>query len=57
MAIHFQGNPHSTVISCYRPTNMSDELETESFYTKLTSLTRHIQKHKTQLRKDDGYKY
>ena len=35
MAIHFQGDPHSPVISCYRPTNTSDELETDSIYSSI----------------------
>ena len=32
MAIHFEGNPMTTVISCYSPTNVTDEQEVELFY-------------------------
>ena len=45
MIAHFQGNPHTSVISCYSPTNISDDQEIELFYTRLTSLIRQIQKH------------
>ena len=31
VAIHFMGNPLTTVISCYSPTNVSDQEETERF--------------------------
>ena len=27
MIAHFQGNPHTSVISCYSPTNVSDDQE------------------------------
>ena len=66
MIVHFQGNPQTSVISCYSPTNISDEQETEIFYTKLTCLTRQIPKHNVliigvdlnaHLGKDSGYKY
>ena len=66
MIVNFQGNPHTSVISCYSPTNISDEKETEIFYTKLTCLTRQIPKHNVliiggdlnaHLGKDSGYKY
>ena len=36
MIVNFQGNPQTSVISCYSPTNISDEQETEIFYIKLT---------------------
>ena len=45
MIVNFQGNPQMSVISCYSPTNINDDQETEIFYTKLTYLTRHIPKH------------
>ena len=38
-------NPKTTVISCYNPTNVSDEVEVERFYENLTSVTRQIPKH------------
>ena len=33
---------HTTVILCYSPENVSDEHETDRFYSDLTSLTRQI---------------
>ena len=44
MIVNFQRNPQTSVISCYSPTNISDEQETEMLYTKLTCLTRQILK-------------
>ena len=40
-----QGNPQSTIITCYSPTNVSDETETERIHADLSSLTRQIPKH------------
>ena len=31
MTATFQGNPQTTIITCYSPTNVSDETETERF--------------------------
>ena len=54
------------MISCYSPPNISDEQETEIFYTKVTCITRQIPKHNVliiggdlnaHLGKDCGYKY
>ena len=39
------GNARTTVISCYSPTNVSDEIEVERYYVNLTSVTRQIPKH------------
>ena len=41
----FQGNPRTTVISCYSPTNVSAEEEVETFYEDLSSLVKAIPKH------------
>ena len=66
MIVNFQENPQTSVISCYSPTNISDEQETEIFYTKRTCLTIKIPKHNViiirgdlnaHLGKDNGYKY
>ena len=66
VAIHVMGNPLTTVISCYSPTNVSDQEETERFYVDLTSYIRHILKHNVliiggdfnaHLGKENGYKY
>ena len=45
MIVNLQGNPRTTVISCYSPTNVSDENETANFYTELSALTRSIPRH------------
>ena len=40
----FNGNPNTTIISCYSPINVNEELEVEQFYLELASLTRQIPK-------------
>ena len=45
MTATFQGNPQTTIITCYSPTNVSDKTETEIFYADLSSLIRQIPKH------------
>ena len=66
MIATINGNPRTTVISCYNPTNVSDEIEVERFYVNLTSVTRQIPKHdfvvitgdfNARLRQQDGFKY
>ena len=66
MIANFKGNPHTSVISFYSPTNVSDDQEIELFYTRLTSLTRQIPKHNVlilggdlnaHLGQESGYKY
>ena len=39
------GNPRATIISCYSPTNVSEETELVTFYEELSSLARSILKH------------
>ena len=39
------GNPRATIISCYSPTNVSEENELVTFYDELSSLVRSIPKH------------
>ncbi|XP_074634223.1 uncharacterized protein LOC141892781 [Acropora palmata] len=34
-ALEFQGNPKTTILSCYSPTNVSPQSEVESFYNDL----------------------
>lgn len=41
----FNGNPKTTIICCYSPTNVSEESEIEEFYNELSGLTRQIPKH------------
>ena len=45
MAATFNGNPRATTISCYNPTNVSEETELVTFYDELSSLVRSIPKH------------
>ena len=45
MAATFNGNPIATNISCYSPTNVSEETELVGFYDELASLVRSIPKH------------
>ena len=44
MVATFNGNPKATIISCYSPTNVSDETELVTFYEKLSSLVHSILK-------------
>ena len=39
-ATSFNGNPRATIISCYSPTNVSEEIELVAFYDELSSLVR-----------------
>ena len=45
MVATFNGNPRATIISCYSPTNVSEETELIAFYAELSSLVRSIPKH------------
>ena len=45
MAATFNGNPRTTIISCYSPTNVSEETELVAVYDELSSLVRSIPKH------------
>ena len=45
MIATFNGNPRATIISCYSPTNVSEETELVAFYDELSSLVRTIPKH------------
>ena len=45
MAATFNGNSKATIISCYSPTNVSEETEIVTFYEELSSLVRRIPKH------------
>ena len=45
MAATFNGNHRATIISCYSPTNVSEETELVIFYGELSSLVRSILKH------------
>ena len=45
MTAMFNGNPKATIISCYSPTNVSEETELVTFYEELSSLVQSILKH------------
>ena len=45
MAATFNRNPRAKIISCYSPTNVSEETELVTFYDELSSLVRSIPKH------------
>ena len=45
MAATLNGNPKATIISCYSPTNVSEETKLVTVYEKLSSLVRSIPKH------------
>ena len=45
MAATFNGNPRATIVSCYSPTNVSEETELVAFYDELSSLVGSIPKH------------
>ena len=66
MVATFNGNPQTTVICCYSPTNVSDVTEVEKFYTDLSSVTRQLPKHNiliiggdfnAHLGQHDGFKH
>jgi len=42
---NFNGNPATTIISCYSPTNVVDEDSVAKFFVDLSSLVRSIPKH------------
>ena len=45
MVATFNDNPRATIISCYSPTNVSEETELIAFYDELSSLVHSIPKH------------
>ena len=45
MVATFNGNARATIISCYSPTNVSEETELVAIYDELSSLVRSIPKH------------
>ena len=65
MAATFNGNPRATIISCYSPTNVSEETELVTFYDELSSLVRSIPKNmfviggdmNAQIGKNENNKY
>ena len=49
MAATFNGNPRATIISCYSPTNVSEETELVAFYNDISSLVRSIPRRNVQV--------
>ena len=45
LAATFNGNTRATIISCYSPNNVSEEIELVAFYDELSSLVHSIPKH------------
>ena len=45
MVATFNGNPSITIISCYSPTNISEETDLIAFYNELSSLVHSIPKY------------
>ena len=45
LAATYNGNPRAPIISCYSPTNVSEETELVAFYDELSSFVRSIPKH------------
>ena len=49
MITNFNGNPKVTVVSCYSPTNCSEEEEAQEFYAQLTELIKQVPKNNVLL--------
>ena len=45
MVATFNGNPSTTIISCYSSTNVNEETDLSDFYNELSSLVRCLPKH------------
>ena len=45
MVATFNGNPGTTIISSYSPTNTSDETDLDTFYNELSTLVRSVLKY------------
>ena len=45
MCASFNGNSCTTIVSCYSPTNASDETDIITFYKEHSFLVRYIPKH------------
>ena len=66
MVATFNGNPGTTVICCYSPTNTSDMEDVEKFYQDLSDVVRQVPVHNVliiagdfnaQLGRDNSYRY
>ena len=49
MICHFQGNPATTVLCCYSPTNYAKEEDITSFYNDLREAVKTIPRHNIQI--------
>ena len=48
MVATYKGNLSATIISCYRPINVSEDTELIAFYVELSSLVRSIPKQRSR---------
>ena len=53
MVVMFNGNPSTTTISCYSPTNASEEKDLDTLYNELSSLVHRIPKHNVLIIRGD----
>ena len=53
MVATFDDNPSATVISCYSPTNVNEEIDLITLYNELSSLVRSISNHKVFIIRGD----
>ena len=53
----FNGNLCTTIVSCYGPTNASDEMDIITIYNALSSLVLHIPKHNVWIIRGDMNAY
>ena len=45
MIVNSNGNPQTSIVVCYSPTNVCDPTDIENFYENITSTTIQILKH------------
>ena len=45
----FNGNPATTIVSCYSPTNIAEEDSVTQFFDELSSIVRNVPKHNVLL--------
>ena len=53
MVATFNGNPNTTIIFFYSPTNASDETDLDIFNNELSSLVRSVPKHNVLMIRGD----
>ena len=53
----FNGNPCTTIVTCYNSNNASDKIDIITFYKELFSLVWHIPKHNLLIISEDMNAY